>query len=163
MAKRALLIGIDTYPDPRNNLNSCVADTVRFQNLLQTYYGFQQQDIALLHNSAATLANARTGLTRLFSGIRAGDQVVFFQSSHGYRYVQGTTYTEVLCLYDAFLADTELVQLSGQTPPARSPASSTPAIPPAWTSCSSPPTACTPPGPRCGNHLWSRPLPTLPP
>lgn len=117
MTKRALLIGIDTYPDPRNNLNSCVADTVRFQGLLQTYYGFKPQDIAVLRNTAATVVNARTGLTRLFSGIRTGDQVVFFQSSHGYRYVQGTTYTEVLCLYDAFLADTELVQLSGQTPP----------------------------------------------
>jgi hypothetical protein len=116
-SKRALLVGIDLYPDPRNNLNSCVADTQRFRGLLQNYYGFQPQDITLLHNNAATLANVRIQLSQLFAGVSAGDQVVFFESSHGYRYVKGSTFIEVLCLYDQFLEDTELVQLSQQVPP----------------------------------------------
>jgi len=116
-SKRALLVGIDLYPDPRNNLNSCVADTQRVRGLLQNYYGFQPQDITLVHNSAATLANVRLQLSRLFTGVSPGDQVVFFESSHGYRYVKGSTFIEVLCLYDAFLEDTELVQLSQQVPP----------------------------------------------
>jgi hypothetical protein len=116
-SKRALLVGIDLYPDPRNNLNSCVADTQRFRGLLQNYYGFQPQDITLLHNSAATLANVRIQLSRLFAGVSTGDQIVFFESSHGYRYVKGSTFTEVLCLYDQFLEDTELVQVSEQAPP----------------------------------------------
>jgi Caspase domain len=115
--KRALLVGIDIYPDPRNNLNSCVADTQRFRGLLQNYYGFQPLDITLLQNNAATLANVRIQLSRLFAGVGTGDQVVYFESSHGYRYVKGSTYTEVLCLYDQFLEDTELVQLSQQVPP----------------------------------------------
>jgi len=115
--KRALLVGIDVYPDPQNNLNSCVADTLRFQGLLQAYYGFDAQGITVLHNSDATVANVRGQLNRLFEGVGAGDEVVFFESSHGYRYVKGTTYTEVLCLYDAFLEDTELVDLSHQVPP----------------------------------------------
>jgi len=115
-SKRALLVGIDSYPDPRNNLNSCVADTQRFQGLLQTHYGFDQQAITLLHNSAATLDVVRSQLARLFEGASAGDQVVYFESSHGYRYVKGSVYTEVLCLYDAFLEDTELVALSQQVP-----------------------------------------------
>ena len=114
--KRALLVGIDQYPDPQNNLNSCVADTLRFRGLLQNYYGFEPQDITLLHNNAATLANVRAQLTQLFSGVTDADRVVFFESSHGYRYVKGSTYTEVLCLYDQFLEDTELVQLSQQVP-----------------------------------------------
>jgi hypothetical protein len=42
---------------------------------------------------------------------------VYFESSHGYRYVKGSTFVEVLCLYDQFLEDTELVQLSQQVPP----------------------------------------------
>jgi hypothetical protein len=67
-SKRALLVGIDLYPDPRNNLNSCVADTQRVRGLLQNYYGFQPQDITLVHNSAATLANVRLQLSRLFTG-----------------------------------------------------------------------------------------------
>lgn len=115
--KRALLVGIDVYPDPQNNLNSCVADTQRFRGLLQGTYGFDPQNITMLHNSDATLANVRGELGRLFAGVSAGDEIVFFESSHGYRYVKGTTYTEVLCLYDAFLEDTELVDLSQQVPP----------------------------------------------
>jgi Caspase domain len=115
--KRALLVGIDLYPDPQNNLNSCVADTQRLRGLLQNYYGFQPQDITLLHNGAATLANVRIHLSRLLAGVSEGDQVVFFESSHGYRYVKGSTFIEVLCLYDQFLEDTELVELSQQAPP----------------------------------------------
>lgn len=116
-SKRALLVGIDVYPDPQNNLNSCVADTRRFQDLLQRYYGFDAQDIAVLHDNDATLANVREQLSHLFDGVSAGDEIVFFESSHGYRYVKGTTYTEVLCLYDAFLEDTELVDLSQNVAP----------------------------------------------
>jgi hypothetical protein len=116
-SKRALLVGIDIYPDPRNNLNSCVADTQRVQGLLQNYYGFGAQDITLLHNSAATLANVRIQLSHLFAGTGPDDHIVYFESSHGYRYVKGSTFVEVLCLYDQFLEDTELVQLSQQVPP----------------------------------------------
>jgi hypothetical protein len=115
--RRALLVGIDVYPDPRNNLNSCVADTQRLRGILQSLYGFAPADITLLHNSAATLANVRTGLSRLLAGAAEGDQLVYFESSHGYRYVKGSIFTEVLCLYDQFLEDTELVQLSQQAPP----------------------------------------------
>jgi hypothetical protein len=114
--KRALLVGIDLYPDPSNNLNSCVLDTLRFRGLLQNHYGFRPQDITLLHNNGATLANVRMHLAQLFAGVTPGDQIVFYQSSHGYRYVKGSTYVEVLCLYDQFLEDTELVQFSHQVP-----------------------------------------------
>jgi hypothetical protein len=116
-SKRALLVGIDQYPDPRNNLNSCVADTQRFRGLLQNFYGFSPQDITLLHNNAATLTNVRVHLSSLLQGVSPGDQIVFYESSHGYRYVKGSTFVEVLCLYDQFLEDTELVQLSQQVPP----------------------------------------------
>ncbi|WP_214407357.1 caspase family protein [Pseudonocardia lacus] len=115
-SKRALLVGIDLYPDHRNNLNSCVADTQRFRGLLLDHYGFRSEDITLLHNSAATLANVRIGLSQLLAGAAADDEIVFFQSSHGYRYVKGATYIEVLCMYDQFLEDTELVHFSNQAP-----------------------------------------------
>ena len=59
--KRALLIGIDQYPDPRNNLNSCVSDTLAFRNMLISAYGFDSSDITLLHNNAATIGNVRLG------------------------------------------------------------------------------------------------------
>jgi hypothetical protein len=117
MKRAALLIGLDQYPDPRNNLNSCVNDTLAFKNMLMNTYGFAAGDIKLLHNSYATLANVRDGLDVLTRGANAGDQLVFFESSHGYRYPQGDTMVEVLCLYDAFLPDTEFAQRTQSLPP----------------------------------------------
>jgi Caspase domain len=117
MVKRALLVGLDIYPDPRNNLNSCVADTKAFRTLLMDTYGFDSSDIKLLHNQDATLANVRSGLDTLFAGASAGDQIVYFESSHGYRYPEGDTMVEVLCLYDGFLKDTEFVQRTQGLPP----------------------------------------------
>jgi hypothetical protein len=116
MAARALLVGIDIYPDPRNNLNSCVADTLAFKSMLVNNYGFNPGDITLLHNQNATLANVRNGLDTLFAGAKPGDNLVFFESSHGYRFPDGNTMIEVLCLYDGFLRDDELVQRSRALP-----------------------------------------------
>jgi Caspase domain len=117
MANRALLVGIDIYPDPQNNLNSCVADTLAFKNVLQGTYGFDSADVQLLHNQDATLSNVQAGLDTLFSGVQPGDRVVYFESSHGYRYAEGDTMVEVLCLYDGFLKDTELSQRTQDLPP----------------------------------------------
>lgn len=116
MADRALLIGIDEYPDPVNRLNSCVNDTEAFKNLLAGL-GFEDTAFKVLHNADATLAAARDGLDWLFEGARSGDRLVFFQSSHGYRYLKGDVMTEVLCEYDDFLEDTELVSRSSGLPP----------------------------------------------
>lgn len=117
MSKRALLVGLNVYPDPRNALNSCVADTLAFKSLLQDSYGFDPQFIQLLHNQDATLDNVRAGLDTLFAGAQPGDSLVFFESSHGYRYTEGDTMVEVLCLYDQFLKDTELSQRTQGLPP----------------------------------------------
>ncbi|MEU7005900.1 caspase family protein [Streptomyces sp. NPDC046332] len=115
MTDRALLIGIDEYPDPANNLNSCVADTVAFGELLGTV-GFDDSEIHVLHNADATLAAARDGLDWLVDGAREGDRRVFFQSSHGYRDVRGDVMTEVLCMYDEFLEDGELAERCSDLP-----------------------------------------------
>jgi hypothetical protein len=118
MVKRALLVGLDQYPNPSNNLNSCVADTLAFRDkiLMQTYK-FNLDDIQLLHNQDATLANVREGLDRLFDGASAGDEIVFFESSHGYRYPKGDTLVEVLCLYNEFLEDSEFAVRTDKLPP----------------------------------------------
>jgi hypothetical protein len=117
MSKRALLVGLNVYPDPRNNLNSCVADTLAFKQMLTDTYGFDPSFIQLLHNQDATLDNVRAGLDALFAGAQSGDTLVFFESSHGYRYTEGSTMVEVLCLYDQFLKDTELSQRTQGLPP----------------------------------------------
>jgi hypothetical protein len=114
---RALLVGIDQYPDPRNNLNSCVNDTLAFRNMLMSSYGFNPGDITLLHNRDATLDRVRTALDTLCSGVTAGDRIVFFDSSHGYRFPRDNDLIEVICLYDQFLEDKELVDRSQTLPP----------------------------------------------
>ncbi|MFE5618295.1 caspase family protein [Streptomyces sp. NPDC056524] len=117
MTKRALLVGIDLYPDPRNNLNSCVADTLAIRNMLEGLYDFDPTDIQLVHNQNATLTNVLDKLDWLFTGVTPGDQIVFFQSSHGYSYPEGNTMVEVLCLYDDFLKDTDLARRTLALPP----------------------------------------------
>ncbi len=115
MTDRALLIGIDEYPDPLNNLNSCVADTVAFTDLLGQL-DFDSSGIRVLLNADATLAATRDGLDWLLDEAEEGDRLVFFQSSHGYRYLKGDVMTEVLCAYDEFLEDTELAERTALLP-----------------------------------------------
>lgn len=116
MVQRALLVGIDEYPNPINNLNSCVKDTQAFHGMLVGKFGFPEEEIEQLHNTDATLANVRAALDRLFAGAGPGDHLVYFESSHGYRYPKGDTMVEVLCLYDAFLEDTEFAGRTQQLP-----------------------------------------------
>lgn len=115
MTNRALLVGLDVYPNPANNLNSCVKDTYAFRELLNRY-DFTDSDVRFLHNGDANLANVRSGLDWLFDGVQSGDRRVFFESSHGYRYLKDGVMTEVLCLYDEFLEDTELSRRTSSIP-----------------------------------------------
>ncbi|MCX5012502.1 caspase family protein [Streptomyces sp. NBC_00555] len=115
MTDRALLVGIDEYPDPANRLNSCIADTAAFKDLLGKL-GFADSEIRVLHDADATLDRTREGLDWLCQGAQPGDRRVFFQSSHGYRYLKGDVMTEVLCCYDEFLEDTELVRRTAGLP-----------------------------------------------
>jgi Caspase domain len=117
MSKRALLVGIDIYPYPANNLNSCVNDTAEFQSMLTSTYGFKAADITVLHDQDATYGNVTEALDALLFGADSGDQLVYFQSSHGWRHQQGDTMVEELVLYGGFLPDTELVTRTQTVPP----------------------------------------------
>lgn len=117
MTNSALLVGVDRYTDPANDLNSCVADTLAFRQVLLSDYGFAPGQVRLLHNSDATLANTLAALEQLFAGAAAGDHLVFLQSSHGWRYPEGDTMVEVLCCHDDFLKDTELASRTAGLPP----------------------------------------------
>ncbi|MEU3255366.1 caspase family protein [Streptomyces sp. NPDC006997] len=107
MTDRALLVGLDEYPNPANRLNSCVNDTYAFRDVLREY-DFTDSDIRILHDRDATLDRVRAELDWLLDGAEPGDRRVFFESSHGYRYLKDGVLVEVLCLYDEFLEDAEL-------------------------------------------------------
>lgn len=115
MANKALLAAIDHYPDPRNNLPSCLADATAFERVLRNTYGFTE--IGVLRDDLATLANVESGLNWLFSGADLNDRLVFFFSGHGYQVRRGQNLDEVLCLYDEFLFDDILSQRTQSLPP----------------------------------------------
>lgn len=122
MNNRALLVGLDEYREPRARLNSCVADTVAFRELLRSY-GFEDANVRFLHNRDATLTNVQQALDWLLEGASEGDRRVFFQSSHGCRVNKPDgTKAEVLCLYgfdgrQDYLGDHEFSLRTQQVPP----------------------------------------------
>lgn len=75
--KQALCVGIDTYPTAP--LGGCVNDAKAWRTALGSL-GFET---ALLLDAAASRAGIVDALTRLVSGSRAGDVLVFQYSGHG--------------------------------------------------------------------------------
>jgi hypothetical protein len=104
--KKAFLVGINRYPDPRNNLKGCVNDVLLIAKTLKEQYGFQTGDVQLLTDTRATTAGIRTGLEQLVSGAKPGDSLVFHYSGHGtqVRDTNGDELSdnldEIICPYD---------------------------------------------------------------
>lgn len=106
MKKKAFLVGINRYPDPRNNLKGCVNDVLLMAKMLKEQYDFQSGDVQLLTDKRATTAAIRSGLEQLVSGAKPGDSLVFHYSGHGTQ-VRDTngdelsdSLDEIICPYD---------------------------------------------------------------
>lgn len=80
--RRALLVGINEYPDPANRLEGCVNDVYLMSAVLQES-GFQPDDIRVVLDDRATAAGIRERLDWLLDEVRPGDQRFFFYSGHG--------------------------------------------------------------------------------
>jgi hypothetical protein len=107
--QKALLIGIDNYADPRNNLPSCVADTEAFKRLLVTHYDFSDENVRSLHDGQAVIEEVEKELDWLFEGAEDADRLIFFYSGHGYYVPRAESFEEVLVLHDGgFLEDDKL-------------------------------------------------------
>ncbi|GAB3739111.1 caspase family protein [Microlunatus parietis] len=115
---KGLLVGIDDYGDPRNNLDSCVADVAHVRTRLERDYGFPPENITTLIDAEATLANVRTALDALFTDVGPEDRLIFMYSGHGYQVAENDALTEVLVLRDGFFTDDELSQRTAGLPPA---------------------------------------------
>lgn len=84
MRRRALLVGINRYPDPRNNLKGCVNDVLQVSRMLQEGFGFDDvRQIRLLTDARATTSAIKDRLRWLLDGTAAGDVLVFHYSGHG--------------------------------------------------------------------------------
>lgn len=86
-SRRALLVAINDYGNPQNDLPSCLEDAARFRSALQSRYGFET--FAELYDGDATVANVQAGLAWLFDNVADDDRLVFFYSGHGYQEARG--------------------------------------------------------------------------
>jgi pimeloyl-ACP methyl ester carboxylesterase len=80
--RRALLIGINDYPDPRNRLEGCVNDVFLISSVLQEA-GFAPEEIRVVLNERATTDNLLERLHWLLDDVPSGAQRVLFYSGHG--------------------------------------------------------------------------------
>jgi len=80
--RRALLIGINDYPQEENRLEGCVNDVFLMSSVLQEA-GFDADDIRVVLNERATANGIRERLEWLLEDPRPGDTRVLFYSGHG--------------------------------------------------------------------------------
>ena len=103
--KRALLVGINDYPDPSQRLEGCVNDVFLMSSVLQQS-GFEAGDIRTCLDSRATAEGVISRLGWLLDDARDGDELVFYYSGHGARVpeygAEGEPdhHTEVLVTHD---------------------------------------------------------------
>ncbi|MDZ3991949.1 caspase family protein [Pseudomonas sp. Teo4] len=79
---KALLIGINNYPNPEDRLEGCVNDVFLMSALLQESK-FAADDIRVVLDERATAAGIRERLHWLLDDAQDGDRRVLFYSGHG--------------------------------------------------------------------------------
>lgn len=105
---RALLIGIDKYPNLPNGLQltGSVNDAKFLANVARDLWGFAPDQIKLLLDQQATASNIRAAIEDwLIKGTQSGDRVLLTFSGHGYyaRDVSGdepSGYDETIAAHD---------------------------------------------------------------
>jgi len=105
--KKALLVGINRYPDPGNGLKGCVNDVHQMAETLKNRLGFPGDgNMRRLIDARATTKAILEGLAWLTAGASPGDSLVFHYSGHGSQVPDknGDESTdrldEILCPYD---------------------------------------------------------------
>ncbi len=86
--KYALIIGINKYYDKpgvmhRSMLRGCVNDAMAIKGLLQSRFDFQNENITLLTNEAASSNNVDQAFNDILKKVKQGDAFVFYFSGHG--------------------------------------------------------------------------------
>ncbi len=105
--QRALLVGINEYPNTEDCLAACLNDVNDFAQFLVGKCGFQYDDVRLLTERRATRAEILKRLDWLLEDLKPGDRLVFLYSGHGNRLATRSTasghvdrYYECICPYD---------------------------------------------------------------
>jgi hypothetical protein len=80
--RRALLVGINAYPDPAARLEGCVNDVFLVSSLLQEC-GIEADEIRVVLDERATTANILERMHWLLDDVPPGGERVLFYSGHG--------------------------------------------------------------------------------
>jgi metacaspase-1 len=120
MKKKALLIGINNYKNPRNNLRGCVSDVNNIQDMLD-FFGYESEIIV---NKEATKDIILNKLKQLVEDSKENDKIVFYFSGHGSQIIKEAkeldevdTVCEILCPYDIdfknniFIEDVDIMNI----------------------------------------------------
>lgn len=125
--RRAVLIGIDDYPNEADRLYGCVNDVFSMSAALQDC-GFEPDEIRVCLNDRATAQGILSRFEWLVDGAADGDQLVFYYSGHGARvpeygkFDEPDRLTETLVPYDfdwtpeTSVSDEQIFQLYAQLP-----------------------------------------------
>ena len=129
MKNKALLVGINKYPDPRNELRGCVNDILDMEHFItDANKVYPKQNIKKLTNKEATKKGILSQLKWLIEGAEAGDQLLFHYSGHGaqaptlFTSLEKDGLDEIICPYDfdgtnkTSLRDKEFAQLFAGIP-----------------------------------------------
>ena len=107
MNNKALLVGINAYPNPSNNLRGCINDIVDMEYFIASKNKvYQKENIRTLADSRATKKGILTALNWLLLGASAGDQILFQYSGHGAQIssrsiaIEKDGLDEIICPYD---------------------------------------------------------------
>jgi len=119
MHKIAVCVGINKYPDPRNNLRGCVNDAKGLKRCLKKYYDFDK--ITLLLDHHATYKNVINSIKQSMLELSDCGHFVFSISSHGTSIIdrsgdEADRRDEAICLYDRLLVDDTFKQLLDHAP-----------------------------------------------
>jgi hypothetical protein len=80
MSSRALIVGISTYLNPKNNLKGVENDV---SAMVSVFSKFGISDLEIIRDTTATSSNIRSALQNLVSGAKSGDTRIFYYSGHG--------------------------------------------------------------------------------
>ena len=127
MTRKALLVGLNHYPDPENTLRGCINDVRQVSDLLYSRFGFPANGaIRLLTDARATAAAIVDRLRWLLDGAQAGDVLVFHYSGHGSQVPDRNgdevdDLDEIICPYDLDwenpFTDDDLYEIVKDLPP----------------------------------------------
>ena len=107
MNNKALLVGINAYPNPSNNLRGCINDIFDMEYFIASKNKVYQKDnIKTLTDSRATKKGILSALNWLLLEASAGDQILFQYSGHGAQIpshnpaIEKDGLDEIICPYD---------------------------------------------------------------